>query len=642
MRELGSAQAALDQEPSPPRRRLLLLILVLTLVRGIVYLAIFPPWQHYDEPTHFEYVRLIAERGRLPQPDEYDLAMRQEIASSMQAAGFWKGLRTPTIDFWSEDPPAIGVSELQHPPLYYALLALPQRFVAHQSVETQLYVARFSSLLLNLLVVVSAYGLTAEALPQRRWLPLAVAAFIALLPPFTDLMSAVNNDAGAAAASTLLMWAALRLIRRGPSLKRVGSVLLLAAICVVTKTTAGGVAVVVLLTVAAGYVRRRHRWWLCGAVALSIPALLVAGFRWGGHAAHWYNTEPAAADSRVAIQTPLGQFAFVLSAEGDEHPRTIFQELSRKEGQRLREHSVTLGAWVRAPEGGGGFVTLGLDEGSNSQHQQLVATSDWQFHAFHSTIGKNAPDVAVSVAIPKRKGAAKQVFVDGVVLVDEAAPLDLVPQFQTGEATKGRWGENAITNLLRNGSAERAWPSPRPWLGNLSLYRYPLTHVFHSVWEWSRTAWVYGLELSILHKSFWGGFGWNHLILPDGYFFLLGALGLAGVVGVGVHLVRQSREGQGRKPWQWRAWGLLGITLLASWGGAILRIHPVFITEHLYWPVARYGTVAIAPTALILCLGLTEILPHRVERAAAWLGVLGLLALEAIAMWSVILPYYYG
>ena len=49
------------------RHRLLLALLVLALLRGLVYLALLPPWQHYDEPTHFEYVQLIAERKKLPQ-----------------------------------------------------------------------------------------------------------------------------------------------------------------------------------------------------------------------------------------------------------------------------------------------------------------------------------------------------------------------------------------------------------------------------------------------------------------------------------------------------------------------------------------------------------------------------------------------
>ncbi|HEY80691.1 MAG TPA: hypothetical protein G4O05_06380, partial [Caldilineae bacterium] len=51
------------------------LILLLALLNGLLYLFLVPPWQHYDEPGHFEYAWLIADRGRLPQAGDYDPAM---------------------------------------------------------------------------------------------------------------------------------------------------------------------------------------------------------------------------------------------------------------------------------------------------------------------------------------------------------------------------------------------------------------------------------------------------------------------------------------------------------------------------------------------------------------------------------------
>ncbi|MEJ2211239.1 MAG: hypothetical protein P8129_19665, partial [Anaerolineae bacterium] len=86
------------------RHRLLLALLILASLYGLLYLAIMPPWQHYDEPTHFEYVRLLAERKTLPQADDYDLAMRREIAASMQAHNFWSG-SPPALSLWSDTPP---------------------------------------------------------------------------------------------------------------------------------------------------------------------------------------------------------------------------------------------------------------------------------------------------------------------------------------------------------------------------------------------------------------------------------------------------------------------------------------------------------------------------------------------------------
>jgi hypothetical protein len=629
-------------EPWPLRRRFLLLLLVLAFVRGLVYLAVFPPWQHYDEPTHFEYVRLIAERRRLPGPDDYELAMRQEIAASMQAADFWKGMQVPTIQFWSDQPPSIGVSELQHPPLYYALEALPQLLVMYQDVETQLYLARLGSVLLYVLVVASAYGLLQELWPRRRWLPVSVAAFVALLPPFTDLMSAVNNDVGATAAVSLLLWAAVRLVRRGPSPGRVAIVLLLAGACVATKSTAGAIAMAVLLSLGIGYLPPAWRRRSLGVLALFSPVLLIVAFTWGGQAAYWSSDPQPSVPNRVEDQAFAGHAAFALSAAGTPYPQTIFQELERTAGRTLRGHTVTFGAWIKAPAGSEGTVGLRLDDNWGGAWHQVQATTDWQFQAFTATIRIDISGLAAYAFMPNRADAAQEVYIDGLILVDGEMPVKEAPQFETAQAAAATWGGRKVTNLLNNGSAEQVWPGLRSWIGDRYMYRTPVSQIFYSFWDVRRTAWVYPHELSILLQSFWGRFGWNHLALPTTYFYLLGAITVLAIGGGSVGLIRRLRSAGGIERWQGQAWSMMAVTLLVAWGAAILRIHPVFITRYLFWPVARYAAVAIVPTATLVCLGLAQIVPRRWHRGAAWLGLLGLLALDTIAWWTVILPYYYG
>ena len=72
--------------------RTLSIILVLGLVHGLLYVFLEPPWQHYDEPTHFEYAWLIANRAALPQGDDFDQGMRREVAASMLEHGFFNNL----------------------------------------------------------------------------------------------------------------------------------------------------------------------------------------------------------------------------------------------------------------------------------------------------------------------------------------------------------------------------------------------------------------------------------------------------------------------------------------------------------------------------------------------------------------------
>ncbi|HSJ55516.1 MAG TPA: hypothetical protein VLC52_17375, partial [Anaerolineae bacterium] len=76
--------------------------------------------------------------------------------------------------------------------------------------------------------------------------------------------------------------------------------------------------------------------------------------------------------------------------------------------------------------------------------------------------------------------------------------------------------------------------------------------------------------------------------------------------------------------------------------GTMLHIHPVQVLAHVFWPVARYLVVAIGPLAIALCAGLAELLPGRWRGLAGGAGLLGLVTLDVAALWTVILPYYYG
>ncbi len=627
--------------------RLLFAILILALLRGLLYLALMPPWQHYDEPTHFEYVRLIAERRRLPQPGDYDLAMRREIAASMQAHNFWRGA-APPLDLWSDTPPEIGLSELKHPPLYYGLLALPQLLLDHQDVETQLYAARLCSLLFYLLTVAAAYGLTFELLPSRRWLAAAVGVFVALLPPFADLGSSVNNDVAVAAFTSLLLWSSVRLLRRGPTPGRVAATLLLVGASFATKNTSVPVAIAALLVLAIRYglskVTRGHGRWILTSLLLFVPILLLVGFTWNSHAAHWYGEPPTMPNSLEEADTTfeavLGSRLLVLARDSQAHPRSLSQELGRDASRGLQGQVVTFGAWLRSGEGEPGTASLGVYDGTAFQWHTVEATPEWRFHAFTTAIRPDARGVSVQIRVPGKE-SGPTLYADAMVLAKGEMPGAGAPQFQDKDAKGGHWGGQALVNLIQNGSAERTWPSLRPWLGDVQLYGTQLGKIFHSALDLKRTGWVYGSELQRFFQTFWGVFAWGHLALPRSCFYLLGLVSALAVVGVTIGLASEIRS-SGAQSWRRWSWALLVLSLLLTWGGILLRIHPVFLTSgSLYWPVARYASGVIAPTSLLLCLGLAKLVPRRWQGIAAYAGLLGMLALEVVALWITILPYYY-
>src|SRR6187200_3337579 len=112
--ELLAGRAASD-------RARVALVLLIALCQGILYLCLQPPWQHYDEPTHFEYAWLIANHPGLPQPGTVDQPLRREIAASMIQHDFYGNMPQPAL--LTDGKIEIGVSELGHPPAYYMLVS---------------------------------------------------------------------------------------------------------------------------------------------------------------------------------------------------------------------------------------------------------------------------------------------------------------------------------------------------------------------------------------------------------------------------------------------------------------------------------------------------------------------------------------
>ena len=255
----------------------LLLLIAFAFVHGLVYLSFVPPWQHYDEPTHFEYIRLIAERKQLPNRGDYSLSMRREIAASMIRFDFWASHPGLRPDLLSPQPPNIGATELHHPPFYYLLTASPQILARHATVELQLYLARLVSIVLNQIVILTAYVIARRFFPNDPCSYLIVPTFIALIPAYTDLMSAVNNDVGAVALFSLLLASLVILIQEGISPRRMLVALGLAALGVWTKSTSAIGVLVLLVGVGLALARGRRTYYV---MAASLLLILAVGLEW--------------------------------------------------------------------------------------------------------------------------------------------------------------------------------------------------------------------------------------------------------------------------------------------------------------------------------------------------------------------------
>lgn len=250
-------------------------LLPLTLLHGLLYLTLVPPWQHYDEPTHFEYVRLVALLERQPALGTVDTATNREIADSMYRFRFWPlGVRP---DLLRSQGPDIGITQLVHPPFYYALAAVPVRWLRYLSIETQLYAARLVATGLYVLIVVVAWRISTLLMPDNYLSQVTVPLLIVLTPAFSDMMSAVNNDVLVNFSITTLLLGCILLVRNGLRPVPIILALLSLGVALMSKRTAVVGLVPLSLALLWGWQRRPVRWWFYGLALVGCSVILGVG-----------------------------------------------------------------------------------------------------------------------------------------------------------------------------------------------------------------------------------------------------------------------------------------------------------------------------------------------------------------------------
>ncbi len=275
------------------------IILIIGLIHGLIYVFIVPPWQHYDEPGHFEYVWLVANRLKLPQVGDYDQNMRLAVGKSLLNSSFFTPGTEPNLIDPSK-PIWIGISQLIDPPLYYVIEAVPFFILRGTSVNLQLYVGRIVSLLFLLLTIYSAYKLTQELTPTNHPLQWMVPLFISMLPAFVEFMTSINDFAAAIGLFSLWLLVSVKLIK-GFSFKYAGILILLTIACILTQKVLYPVLVYLPIVFLISVFPRKIKYlaWILIAVT-SIAALFIV-FNWGD-AALWLRANYQDFASRVQVQ----------------------------------------------------------------------------------------------------------------------------------------------------------------------------------------------------------------------------------------------------------------------------------------------------------------------------------------------------
>lgn len=599
---MGSRFIAWIRRASKPGLREL--ALVFGILHGLAYLFLIPPWQHYDEPGHFEFAWLLANDPAPVVPGVYQQAMRRDLAASMIENDFYRDLGPPPNLLLNDTRIDIGLSQINPRRIYYGFLSLLLRLVSGSDLGFQLYLSRFLSLIFLVSSFLAARKIIADLTRPGHPLRWMVPVSLALLPGFVDIMTAINDDVGATTVFLGFLLISVRLIHKGFSWVRFIALLILAAISYFTKNTVTVAVLLAPLAVLFSFFRGRKHWLVWVIFGLVLVSLILSVFRWGD-AAYWYRIVPQDEKTRTLhSDAVIGRHVFRLSAApGGPLPRLV-QIVPVELKEELIGEPVTLGAWVWASEPlQVQMPALGTDQAT--YNQVVEVGTEPAFFVVHTPALEPTDHLNLILApFIAAVDHPREVYLDGLVMVAGNFEENHPPVFDDPNAFEGRWEGVEFTNLVRNASAESAWPWLRTWADRLLVENFPgrpslflsTTLDFKTVEFYFRSAFIR------LFQTFWAYFGWGHvpLVLPYSYRVLF-LITLIGVIGSLILLIRN------RKHLNWDLLVFLGIVLVAVWSLALLRGTGTLVDSRTQIPVARYAYPAIFPTMLLLNAGWLEV-----------------------------------
>ena len=192
--------------------------------------VITPPFQVPDETSHFAYVQVLAESGRLPVASRREASPAMEvvlrdlesyrvrfapqqrsIASAEQQRALEHDMALPL----SREGPGGAGSASSEPPLYSALETIPYELGAGGSLLDQLELMRLLSALMAAAAALFGYLFVREALPGSRWAWTVGGLAIALFPLLGFISGGVNPDALLFTVCAALYYCLARGFRRG-------------------------------------------------------------------------------------------------------------------------------------------------------------------------------------------------------------------------------------------------------------------------------------------------------------------------------------------------------------------------------------------------------------------------------------------
>jgi hypothetical protein len=268
--------------------RPLALLLAASAVLSVAWAFTTAPFQGPDEPAHFSYAQYLAETGHKP---SVTCCGRSESTQGGGALGMFNLDQLPTVpdarpawtkleeqrygEILKQVPKDDGSGPnpiAKNPPLYYAYQVVPYAIGNLGDLWTTLATMRLASALLILVAALFTW-LAAAELFAATWPRLIATGCVAFLPQLTSLGATINADAMLVAVWSGFTYVALRLTRRGPTVRGLLALTALAAASLLTHGRGTAIVPAFLVTLLVLFIQRRPSF--AQAVRLFAPALAL-------------------------------------------------------------------------------------------------------------------------------------------------------------------------------------------------------------------------------------------------------------------------------------------------------------------------------------------------------------------------------
>ena len=258
----------------------LLAALALLACRIFLALALIPPWQQPDEPTHV--ARVEQQRNRIALLDgSPDPAREGEILQSMASYDWWEhrgpGWETPTIipkDFTSATRVvAVPAQDLARLPTYYLIVGRLLSWLPRLSVVEDLYILRAISAVFGMLTLWVAWLGARECLGTLGGTTVAV--LLALHPQFAIVSTAAAADAMVNLLGACMWWQTTVAVRRKHVLLPLAGVWSAAIVAMSADRMAVPLLAVAVVVSVAVVTLRRPSWGRRTIFTLSVAAVFA-------------------------------------------------------------------------------------------------------------------------------------------------------------------------------------------------------------------------------------------------------------------------------------------------------------------------------------------------------------------------------